>query len=289
MRIDVVMPTWNSNGPYFEIVIKRIVDNISINKFILVDRYSTDGTIDVVKKLIPSEKLIIIQTSADLALARAIGIKHVNTEIFAFMDSDVLLPRNLNIEKLCKILKLDKRIGALSLPLCASRKRVANMMQIGRVLKRYGEVSDPEIIKHGLFRLTSGDLFFTLLRRDAVQDWHPPHTLSALEIFSLTQHILAKGYLWIELAEPCLYHLKELRYGTGIRRYIKQGLWTGSNVHLVKIRQKHFFLEVFSRLFGGSIKSILNRDPIEALNNVFFRIGYLIGYLSETRYRVWIR
>ena len=84
MKLDVVMPTWNSNSPYFKIVLKRIIGGIPLNKFILVDRYSSDGTLDQVKNVIPPEKLIIIQTNTDLARARAIGIKYVSTEFFCF-------------------------------------------------------------------------------------------------------------------------------------------------------------------------------------------------------------
>jgi len=89
-----------------------------------------------VKKLIPPERSIIIQTSVDLAPARAIGIKHATTEIFGFMDSDVLLPRNLNVGKLRKIFKLDKGVGALSLPLCPSHKRIVNIMQYRENIKK---------------------------------------------------------------------------------------------------------------------------------------------------------
>jgi len=294
MRLDVVMPTWNSNTPYFKIVLKRIVESIPINKFILIDRYSTDGTVDQVKAIIPSDKLIIIETNADLARARAIGIRHVNTEFFVFVDSDILIPRNFGIEKWLRLLVANKKLAVISFPIRSIYNYIkyatspTQYTRVSRVLRRYEEIADWEIVKYGLFRLTAGDLFLAILQTDVVKDWWPSPHLSALEVLSLTQHILTNGYLWIEVATPVI-HLKELKYGTGVYRYLKQGLWTGSNARILNISKKHFFLETFSRLLLGTAKKILAKDPIGALRNVFFRMGYLIGYLSPRKYRVWIR
>jgi len=57
-KIDVIMPTWNSNKPYFERVIKLIKDNVSVHKFVVVDRFSRDGTLDVIKKYFPDAVII---------------------------------------------------------------------------------------------------------------------------------------------------------------------------------------------------------------------------------------
>jgi len=294
MELDVVMPTWNSNMPYFRVVLKRIIDTIPLNKFILVDRYSTDGTVEQVKRMVSPEKLIVIRTHADLARARAIGIKCVGTKFFVFIDSDVLIPRSFRIEKYVKLLEMDSRLGVVSFPI-RSIYEYDDMYynrrgkQVQRILRKIEEITATEIIRHGLFYLIEGDLFLAILRTDIVKDWQPPLYLSAHEVLSLTQHILNKGYLWVEIAEPAI-HLKELEYGTGIRRHVKQGLWMGGNARILGIPKKLFFLEIFTRLLLGVPYRILTiRDPVKVLNYASYYIGYLIGYLNPHKYRVWKR
>ena len=293
MRLDVVMPTWNSNAPYFKVVTRRVIERIPINRFILVDRYSSDGTVEQVKAIVPPDKLIIIETDADLARARAIGIKYVSTEYFIFIDSDILIPHNFDVERWVRLMMVNNRLAVISFPIISvdSYAKFATYkrhVRISRILKKYEEVTSGEIIKYGLFRLTAGDLFLAILRTSVVKDWQPPPHLSALEVFSLTQHVLGKGYLWVEIAIPVV-HLKELKYGAGPYRHLKQGLWTGGNARILNIPKEDFFLETFSRFFLGTVRRILARDPMGALNNVFFRIGYLVGYLSPYKYRVWVR
>jgi glycosyltransferase involved in cell wall biosynthesis len=101
-KIDVVMPTWNSSKPYFEQVIKFIKDNVPVHKFVVVDRFSKDGTLDVIKKYFPDA--VIIQTNANLAIARKIGILHTDCEFIGFIDDDVFItkewfPRLYNLMK----------------------------------------------------------------------------------------------------------------------------------------------------------------------------------------------
>jgi glycosyltransferase involved in cell wall biosynthesis len=88
-KIDVIMPTWNSNRPFFKRVIELIKCYVPVHKFIIVDRYSTDGTLEVIKEYFPNA--IIIQTNSNLALARKIGIRYADCEIISFIDDDVFI------------------------------------------------------------------------------------------------------------------------------------------------------------------------------------------------------
>ena len=87
-EIDVVMLTKNSNKPCFKRVLDAIKRNIPIHHFIAIDGYSNDGTIEVIHELF-SDRLIVVKTKACLGLARYIGMRIVDTEWFAFIDSDV--------------------------------------------------------------------------------------------------------------------------------------------------------------------------------------------------------
>jgi glycosyltransferase involved in cell wall biosynthesis len=85
------MCTWNSNKPYFEKCLRSIVREVPIHHFIAVDSFSTDGTVDVIKKYFPDA--VIITASLDLANKRRLGISYVDTQIFAFVDDDVVLSK----------------------------------------------------------------------------------------------------------------------------------------------------------------------------------------------------
>ena len=87
--IDVVMCTYNSNTSYFNLVLRRISQQIPVNRFIVVDRMSSDGTVSKVLEVFPEAKILL--SKENLGRARKIGIDHVDTPFFVFIDSDVLL------------------------------------------------------------------------------------------------------------------------------------------------------------------------------------------------------
>jgi len=90
--IDVVMLTKNSNKPWFRRVLNAIRREIPVHHFIVVDGYSVDGTVDVVREFF-KDKILVVKTKAPLGCARYLGMKAVDTEWFAFIDSDVeILP-----------------------------------------------------------------------------------------------------------------------------------------------------------------------------------------------------
>lgn len=88
MKIDVVMLTRNSNKPWFRRVLNAIYENIPVHCFIVVDGCSMDGTIDAIKSVF-KEKVKVLRTHTSLGGARYLGMKLVDTEWFAFIDSDV--------------------------------------------------------------------------------------------------------------------------------------------------------------------------------------------------------
>ena len=48
--VDVVIPTWNSNAFYFPVVVKCIIAVLEPHHLVVVDRFSRDGTQEVLKK-----------------------------------------------------------------------------------------------------------------------------------------------------------------------------------------------------------------------------------------------
>lgn len=95
LEIDVVMITKNSVEQFeettlFKKVLESVFQEIPVHKLIIVDGYSTDDTISIVKRYTS----YITQDSRGRGKAREIGIRQVETEWFAFVDSDVILCPN---------------------------------------------------------------------------------------------------------------------------------------------------------------------------------------------------
>jgi len=131
------------------------------------------------------------------------------------------------------------------------------------------------LVRYSLDMLTRGYTFAILIRKSQADEWTPLPSLSAYEDYSLTQHILSKGFYWVEI-EPCVYHLKELKVKSWAERLFKQGLWEGSNARKILPLRLAFINAVLRLLFG--IRSI----------DFLRRLGYIIGLLTGI-YSVWKR
>ncbi|MGO8807426.1 MAG: glycosyltransferase family 2 protein [Candidatus Bathyarchaeia archaeon] len=90
-QVDVVLLTKNS-----EHVLSRclasVYENVPVKNLIVVDGYSTDRTLEILHVFNEAHgNIILIQIDGSRAKARTEGIRHVNSEWFLFVDSDVVL------------------------------------------------------------------------------------------------------------------------------------------------------------------------------------------------------
>jgi len=229
-KIDVVMPTWNSGGPLFEITVKALLRALEdkLHHFIVVDRFSSDDTLEILRKYV-GEKLIVIQTEANLALARKIGLHLADTEVVFMVDSDVVVNKSF-LELGLSILKRIRRVGVVAAPLCGHVR--GRDFKLSRIIVPIELVRMSWLVRYSLDTLVRGYTFAILIRKSLADEWIPLPSLSAYEDYNLSQHILRKGFYWIEI-EPCVHHLKEVKVKSQAERLFKQGLWEGSNARKV--------------------------------------------------------
>jgi len=272
-KIDVVMPTWNSGGPLFEITVKVLLKTLGdrLHHFIVVDRFSSDNTLEILRKYV-GEKLIVIQTEANLALARKIGLHFADTEVVFMVDSDVVVNKSF-LELGLSVLKRIKKVGVVAAPLCGHVG--GRDFKLSRVIIPIELVKTSWLVRYSLDTLVRGYTFAILIKKSLANDWIPLPNLSAYEDYSLSQHILRKGFYWVEI-EPCVRHLKELKVGSQTERLFKQGLWEGSNARKVLPLLLALVNAILRLLFG-----IRSRDFLR-------RLGYVIGLLTGV-YDVWKR
>ena len=108
--IDVVMLTKNSEH-LLNKCIESIYENVPVKRLIVVDGFSTDNTLKIMKEFNRKYGNVkIITEKGSRAKARERGIEEVKTEWFMFADSDVILCKDW-FKKAEKY--IDKDVGAV--------------------------------------------------------------------------------------------------------------------------------------------------------------------------------
>lgn len=190
--IDVVMLTKNSNKPYFKRVLNAIAREIPLNRLIIVDGFSSDGTPDVVKRIF-GEKAIIVRDGGTPGCARYIGMRLVKTEWFAFIDSDVeILPGWWSRAR--KYMRLPRVYGIQGV-----WDKQHNTLVALHMVRPLRGVSKLSIILHGFYRFGGADFGHVILRRKVLQ-LLDPCVLCALkggEDIYIAQQIVKNNYNFI--------------------------------------------------------------------------------------------
>ena len=294
--IDVVMPTCNSNKPYFSIVLKSIKEYLPLNKIIVVDCFSIDGTIETISRIF-RDRALILKTHANLAYARYLGMKFVETDIFAMIDSDtMILP--YWYERLHYLLNNYENIGAVEGKIISADKLLefnlllnTNASNIIFYKKNINELNPYFILKKGLWWYVRGETTNVLMRYDVIKDWKPPKYLGAFEDFHLTQHVLRKGYRWVRYdGDIVAIHFESMKNLIDIflAKPIKKGLWHGSNIYILHRNKEISYSLILLDNIRGIINSILKiftkRERINYISSLLFTMAMILGILTKDRY-----
>lgn len=108
-KADVIMLTLNSMAPSLPLTTSSIYASIPVNRLIVVDGGSTDGTVEFLSR--QRDVLLIDDSEGTRATARQRGMERVETDVFAFVDSDMVLQENWFDEALAL---LKPEVGAIS-------------------------------------------------------------------------------------------------------------------------------------------------------------------------------
>ena len=274
--IDVIMCTWNSNKYYFKKCLLSLKREVPVHHFIVVDRYSSDGTIDIVRNVFPEAR--IFQTVANLANARRAGIAHVDTKYFAFIDDDIEVSEGW----------FTKLISCLE-----GGKQLAATQGFARYQTDYmDKVQERELIhQKGLAKeITSrGYTHNTILRTEVVRDFNPPSIVHSWEDFLLTQHIIKKGYRWLKIYQAQVIHhrnspptlLGELhnqflraKWNGAGERFVHYGSSPSSQKFVARVHM----VSSFKALVYSLVTSFVASDPRILLLHIVGELGYLIGF-----------
>jgi glycosyltransferase involved in cell wall biosynthesis len=191
------MLTKNSAKPCLKDCIDSVFANIPVNRLIVVDGGSRDGTLDLVQKY--SEVEIIDDAHGNRATARQRGIDAAETTWHLHVDSDVVLCKNWF--KAASVY-LKPKVGAIWGVTIPKDKHVLNIAKSMAMIYRK-DVVDWTMQQQHLKRYLTHD---TLLRTEAVKDIKIPADLHIWEDHFIGQHVVSKGYRWLKTREPCCIH-----------------------------------------------------------------------------------
>ena len=272
--LDVIMCTWNSCKPWFRKCLLSIKREVNVHCFLVIDRYSSDDTASVIRSVFPEAK--IIYTNANLAVARKVGIKQVDTRYFAFIDDDVELCGGW-FKKLFALITNRERIGAVQ---GFTRYFVDYLDKIQISELRFRKGNYREVTGRGLTHNT-------IILSRLVKDFKPPPIIHSWEDFLLTQHIIEKDYKWIEAYDVQIIHymnapcsLKE-NFFSGLVKEYNRAKWTGSGARLVRARTlPSIIFSFFATIYYGLLAMIFMLDPRTLIVNIVTALGLLMGFLS---------
>jgi glycosyltransferase involved in cell wall biosynthesis len=178
--IDVVVLTKNSEH-LLDKCLASIYKNVPIKNLIVVDGFSTDGTLKIANKINEEHgNVTVLNVNGSRAKAREKGLRQVRTEWFMFVDSDVILSRDW-FRKAEKSIKTD--VGAV----WGVNVDVIPNVKDKRLLKLQS------LIARQCFNLRGG-MHDTLIRREAVEGIRIPEQLHVYEDAYIINWIKEKGY-----------------------------------------------------------------------------------------------
>jgi glycosyltransferase involved in cell wall biosynthesis len=197
MPIDVIILTKNSIKPCLKECIDSIYKNIPVEKLIALDGGSADGTLELLKQYPRVE--IILDAKGNRATSRQIGIEMVETEWFAFMDSDVILCDDWF--KLVEPYLKKEDVGAVwGAALQRSSTDLARYSAMGKL---YGKDELWISVKAGRKRGLTHD---TIIRKKAIDGIKIPSDLHVLEDHYIRMIVEKNGYKWLSVPRPYCYH-----------------------------------------------------------------------------------
>ncbi|MDQ1279840.1 MAG: hypothetical protein QG670_1102 [Thermoproteota archaeon] len=267
MKVDVVVLTRNSVKPCLKECLESLRNNVPVNRLIVVDGNSTDGTIELAKEY---NKYFPVETTFDRsgrAKAREIGIKLAKTDWFLFLDSDVILCDNW-FEKASKHMK--EGVGGIwgaVLPRAKTDSDIYRAMS-----KVYGKNELWIAMKAGQKRGLTHD---TLIRTEAAKDIQIPIWLHVLEDHYIRQYVESKGYKWLSIPEAYCTHFPQGQERP--RDYYLTG-WCGKKIGFLKTKD---IIKYFTTGLAKAAWIYLNSRNFHALKTQLYVYVYTIkGWMN---------
>lgn len=190
--VDVIVLTKNSERLLRE-CIESIYRNVPVNSLIVVDGYSMDNTVHIVKEF--KEKygnVVLVQEKGTRGSARQRAMGMVKTDWFMFVDSDVVLSDDWFAEARKHVKGDVGGVWGIEIWSVLRRARILNLF-----MRFTLKIFDKRGGTHDL-----------LVRRKAIEGIHVPSGLHTYEDAYIKSWICKKGYEVVGVYEPYCFHFR---------------------------------------------------------------------------------
>jgi glycosyltransferase involved in cell wall biosynthesis len=240
--IDVVLLTKNSEK-VLENCLRSVYRNVPVERLIVIDNYSVDNTIDILRRFDERyHNVIIVHDGGTRATARQKGIANVETEWFMFVDSDVVLCKDWYRQALGYV---DSNVGSVW------------GIEVWSTIKNRATLKLFLWITRKIFELRGGT-HDTLIRTCLVKDIQIPRDLHVFEDTYIKDWIVKKGYRAVACYNPFCVHFRPERVWTlkGSSNTIAEAIRYGNSRLIGKLIPAYGFYTVYSiyRLFNNRAK-----------------------------------
>jgi glycosyltransferase involved in cell wall biosynthesis len=190
--VDVVVLTKNSERLLAK-CIQSVYKNVPVNRLVVVDGYSTDNTLQILKEFQETHgNVILVQDKGTRGSARQKAMNMVKSDWFMFVDSDVVLCRNWHA-KAQKLIK--SNVGAIW------GMEIWSVLREAKILKLFERATLKIFEKRG-------GMHDLLVRRKAVEGIEVPRQLHTYEDAYIKSWISRKGYEVIGVYDPYCLHFR---------------------------------------------------------------------------------
>jgi glycosyltransferase involved in cell wall biosynthesis len=251
-NIDVVVCTRNSAATIVG-ALKRIRSYVPVNRLIVIDGGSTDGTVGIAEEMGCE---VYFDGGAGLGAARNMGLKVAETEVMAFIDSDAYIAEAW-FPKLIRHFR-DPDVALASNP----------------VIYGYGNPPLERLYRYLYAVGTTKPIGFisTLLRRRKVMEVGGVRPMPACEDFELYERVTAGGYRWVFEYGVETYHPRSLL--GDLRHYY----WWGLGYGLIKPLKGPFMTSLRSP--AAAVRLALRCHPIHLAYYPMLRAAFLLGCMK---------
>lgn len=275
--IDVVIPTRNS-GKTLRYCLEGVKRGINVNRIIIVDNYSQDETLSIAKEY----DCLVIQSEAGLGYRRQLGIEHVETDFFAFVDSDIILAPDWQ-----KIMQgyMKPDVGAVegnNLPVYppALKKYILKTLVNHPLVEevKFGERGNTSNVLIRKEAIAGIKIPSNLLLRKKLCDrivYTSPQSFCPFEDYFITQYILNRGWRWIRVPVFPL-HLKP--------NFAKNAQWVESGKRIIGVGIAGIFKRMIYLVFHGIEYGLKMRSMDIAFIHVSEGLNNLIGWLQYNKF-----
>jgi glycosyltransferase involved in cell wall biosynthesis len=247
-------------------------------RLLVIDKNSTDGTKELIKEYDRLNPIIISDPDGTRATARQIGIENVESSLFMFIDSDVILNEGW-FQEAFPYFK-NRNVGALwGLVIPISKDE----SDYKKAISNFHGISQKELtLKYAKIRGLTHD---TLIRTKAINGIKIPPELHAFEDHYIRRYIEKKGYKWInsEGKPSCLHHRHERKGKNAyIDAYYGYYLGTYSKVwyikHTILFIPKLFYLMLKTRNY-----KLIKVETIKEWNFIKAGLNIIWDHLTRNK------